>query len=115
MTPSEQGSTDVEQVTARDRIHIKLCRDARCVIERNDPGKNCKTLDYLLDVTEEQVLHQAAARLLDAHMGTMFQHGPDVASGLVMAAKEVDPYERREGGVLVRKADGTPVPRYGKD
>lgn len=41
-------------LSARDRAHIKFCRDARCVIESADPGHNCKNLDFTLDQVEKE-------------------------------------------------------------
>lgn len=97
------------KVTARDRVHIKFCRGDRCMVEREEPGESCKTLDHLLDVTEEQALHQAANRILDLYIDALLQHGPDVGAGLVMAAKETDPYIRKGGKTLIHKTTGAPV------
>lgn len=99
-------------IDARDRMHVKYCRDDQCVLEYDDPGDRCKDMDFLLDVMEERALHRAAARVLDLHMDAVLQHGAGVGQGLVLAAKEVDPYRRQADGSLVRASDGSPVPGF---
>lgn len=99
-----------KEIEARDRLHIKYCPDDQCRVEYADPGDRCKNLDFLLDLTEERVLHQAAARVLDLHMDAVLQHGAGVGQGLVLAAKEIDPYRRQSDGSLVRASDGSPAP-----
>lgn len=100
-----------DRLDARDRMHIKYCRDDQCKVEYDDPGDRCKDMDFLLDVMEERALHRAAARVLDLHMDAVLQHGAGVGQGLVLAAKEVDPYRRQADGSLVRATDGSPAPQ----
>jgi hypothetical protein len=104
-----------EGVSARDRVHVKYCPDDQCMLEYDDPGDRCRNLDFLLNVMEEHALHKAATRVLDFHMGAVLQHGAQVGQGLVLAAKEVDPYRRQPDGSLVRASDGSPAPRPPQD
>lgn len=41
-------------LTARERVHIKVCRDDQCFIDYADPGDRCRNLDFLLDKVESQ-------------------------------------------------------------
>lgn len=43
-----------ESLTARDRAHVKFCRDTQCVIKSANPGHNCKNLDFTLDQVEKE-------------------------------------------------------------
>jgi hypothetical protein len=104
-----------ETTDVRDRMHIKYCPDDQCTVEYADPGDCCKNLDFLLDAMEERALHRAAARVLDLHMDAVLQHGAGVGQGLVLAAKEVDPYRRQADGSLVRVSDGSPAPQLPED
>lgn len=40
--------------SGRDRAHIKYCRDDQCLIEYDDPGKDCLNFDYILDRVERE-------------------------------------------------------------
>lgn len=102
-------------VSARDRVHSKFCQDDLCILEYAEPGNRCRDLDFYLDRMEEQALHKAAVRVLAPSYDLAIQHGTAVVQGLVLAVKEIDPYERRPDGHLVRKEDGTPVPRFPGD
>lgn len=101
------------KIGARDRLHIKRCK-GRCILETDQPDTDCRDLTYYLDQVEEQALHRAAARVLDLHYDAMLRHGAEVGQGLTLAAKEVDPYVRRDGS-LVRKSDGAPAPLFPGD
>lgn len=96
-------------VSARDRVHIKYCKDGRCMIEHENAGDACRNLDHLLDVVTEQALHHATTQILDLHMDVVLRHSVEVGQGLVLAAKEIDPYQLQNDGTLVRKVDGSPV------
>lgn len=48
-----------EGVSARDRVHVKYCRDDQCVLEYADPGDRCKNLDFLLDQVAEEAGRKA--------------------------------------------------------
>lgn len=72
------------EVTARDRVHIKACQDTQCTVETDDPGLRCRNLDHLLDRVEQEALQRAYQKLLDMHMGALLQHGPGVAAGLAL-------------------------------
>ncbi|MFE0472686.1 hypothetical protein ACFW2V_13825 [Streptomyces sp. NPDC058947] len=100
-------------ISARDRLHIKRCK-GKCILETDQPDTDCRDLTYYLDQVEEQALHWAAVRVLDLHYDAVLRHGADVGQGLALAAKEVDPYMRRDGS-LVRQSDGTPAPRFPRD
>lgn len=69
----------------------------RCVYVESDSWE-AERLNKALDTVEADALHRAVDKLLDLHMHTMLRHGPEVASGLVLAAKEIDPYERTAVG-----------------
>lgn len=96
---------------ARDRVHIKYCPDVRCMIEVENPGNDCLNLDFLLNLTEEQALHQATEKVLGLHMDAVLKHGAAVGQGLALAVKEIDPYKRHADGLITRKSDGTTVRR----
>lgn len=98
-------------IDARDRVHVQYCPDDQCKVDYADPGNRCKDLDAALNLMEERTLHQAAARVLDLHMDAVLQHGAGVGQGLVLAAKEIDPYRRQADGSLVRASDGSPAPQ----
>lgn len=100
-------------VSARDRLHMKRCQ-GKCILETDQPDTDCRDLDWYLDRVEEQALHLAAARVLNLHYDAMLKQSTEVGQGLVLAAKEVDPYERK-GGHLVFKATGDPVARFPGD
>lgn len=72
-------------MTARVRTHIRFCPDKQCVIESGDVGDLCKKLDHLLDHVEQETLQRVYRSLLDLHMGTLLQNGPDAAGGLALA------------------------------
>jgi hypothetical protein len=112
MNEGEGKMTNV--VSARDRLHIKRCQ-GKCILETDQPDTDCRDLTFYLDRIEEQALHRAAARVLDLHYDAVLQHGTEVGQGLALAAKEVDPYMRHPAGHLVRRVDGTPVPRFPGD
>jgi hypothetical protein len=46
-------------LTAREKAHVKFCRDTRCIIE-GQAGKNCLNLDFTLDRVEEEAVRKAA-------------------------------------------------------
>lgn len=48
---------------ARSRMHIKYCRDTRCTVETDQPGDDCKNMDFLLDKVENEALHREAEGL----------------------------------------------------
>ena len=48
---------------ARSRMHIKYCRDTRCAIETDEPGDDCKNMDFLLTQVEHEALHREAEGL----------------------------------------------------
>lgn len=48
-----------QTVSTRDRIHDQFCRDDQCMLEYDDPGKNCLRLDYLLTLVEIEALDKA--------------------------------------------------------
>jgi hypothetical protein len=77
------------EITPRDRVHIKVCRDTRCITETATPGDQCQNLDFLLDQAENARLQALYKRLCDMHMDTLLLHGSQVAQGLALAIKEV--------------------------
>lgn len=79
---------------ARSLMHIKHCRDTRCVIEVDEPGDRCKSMDFLIDRIEVEHTQAAARKLLDMHYETVLTHGAAVGQGLALAYKTVapDPY-----------------------
>lgn len=108
-----------EPVSARDRMHIKRCM-GRCVIESDQPDADCQNLDHLLTLVEEQALHaKANAFRNEAQMYESEASGARTsveregylrtAGVFAQAAHELDPYERRSDGSLVRKSDGSSV------
>ena len=51
-------------ITPRDLIHIRYCKDAKCVVEYPDAAEEaCRSLDALLDQMEDYTRHQEARRL----------------------------------------------------
>lgn len=104
-----------DPVSARERVHIKICRDDQCMREYSMPGNRCRDLDRLLGEVEEQALHHAGGRVLDLHMDAVLKNGAEVGQGLILAAKEIQPYRRQPNGSLVRASDGSPVPRFPGD
>lgn len=48
------------KITARERVHSKVCRDSRCRIEYDRPGMFCNNLEYLLDLVEEAAIREHA-------------------------------------------------------
>lgn len=50
------------RITARDRVHVKVCRDSRCIVETDKPGDACANLDYLLNLVEEAALAGGTAQ-----------------------------------------------------
>lgn len=78
------------EVTARDRVHIKACYDDKgCTVETGNPGDRCKELDLRLDQVEREAVEKARQRLLNMHMDTMLTHGGDVGAGLALAIVEL--------------------------
>jgi len=83
--------------TARETIHIHACRDlGSCeFIGGEGTRHHCGELNRLLDVVEEQRLHQVAedlrktARDLET---AVVSEGPEHRTGWLMAAYRIDPY-----------------------
>lgn len=74
-----------EQQSARQRVHVLKCRDSRCIVAVEDPGKACGALDDLLDQVEAEAVQRVQGRLLHMHTGVLLTHGPDAAGGLGLA------------------------------
>jgi hypothetical protein len=102
-----------EPISARDQLHIKRCQ-GKCVLEYDQPDTDCQDLDFYLDRIEEQTLHLATKRVLDQHYDMVLQHGAAVGQGMLVAVKEIDPYERK-GNHLVLKSTGGPAARFPGD
>lgn len=101
-----------DAVSARHRMHIKRCLDPQCVLESDQPGEDCRNLDYLINLIEEQALHLKAGELADMHMDAVLTHGAGVGQGLALGIKTIEPYKRGDGDSLIRRSDGTPAPRF---
>lgn len=52
-------------LTAREKAHIKLCRDTHCIVEGH-AGKDCLNLDFALDRVEEEATQKAARLAVEA-------------------------------------------------
>ncbi len=107
---------------ARDLVYNfvnEMARLSRQAISRNPQGQahyvaveagsdDDLYLHGLLNKVEDDRAHAEAQKLLDMHMEVLLMHGPQVAQGLALAIKHIDPYVRRDGQ-LVRKSDDKPV------
>lgn len=83
----------IRKPSLRQRIHVRVCRDPRCVLETSDPGDACRSLDHLLDLSDELLLHTKADELrTEAERVGRQRHGVPVAGGVLRAADLTDPY-----------------------
>lgn len=96
------------QVSVREAMHIKYCREGACFI-KGLPGDPCKTLNFLIDQLEEQAIHREARKLIDIHMDSVLKHGAQVGQGIAFSVGQIDPYCTSDGVNYVRKLDGSPV------
>ena len=54
---SDTTQESAPEVSARDRMHIKFCRDTHCYIE-GQAGPACLNMDHLLDLAEERAVRR---------------------------------------------------------